>query len=46
MISNLDAQSGIADAFIEQLDNVQDKKSLTTLASKLKEMSNIIADIP
>ncbi len=43
--ANLDAQAGIADTFADQYDDVKDKKSLTNLASKLKEMSNIIADI-
>lgn len=44
--ANLGAQAGIADTFADQLDNIQDQKSLTTLANKLKEMSNIIDDIP
>lgn len=44
--ANLDAQAVVADVFVDQLENIQDKKSLTNLASKLKEMSNIIAEIP
>lgn len=43
--ANLNAQASIANAFADQYDDVQDKKSLTHLANKLKEMSNIIVDI-
>nr|WP_253308334.1 hypothetical protein [Rickettsia endosymbiont of Ceutorhynchus assimilis] len=43
--ANLDVQTGIADAFAHQYNDVQEKKSLTNLASKLEEMSNIIANI-
>ncbi|WP_342271322.1 hypothetical protein [Candidatus Tisiphia endosymbiont of Parasteatoda lunata] len=45
MTANLDAQAGIAETFADQFENIQDKKSLTSLANKLKEMSNIIAGI-
>lgn len=42
--ANLDVQAGIADAFANQYNDVEEKKPLINLASKLKEMRNIIAD--
>ncbi len=43
--TNLEAQAGIAEAFANQYDDIDDKKPLADLASNLKKMSTIINDV-